>query len=190
MRTITPAAFTVYSFTELDEKTQEKAVEVIAGKLGSDWWDETDNDDIRDVMIWTLAQQLGTPDHDKWGVNDYPGIHGVTVEGWDLDRAQSFILRGRLDESTAPNLPWPAGLDEIQIEDARDHNRFTCVSDTLTCEQVDEIGAQTVQKLREAIHEAWRAGEQEADYKSSADRAREWIEDNDPEFTADGDLYR
>lgn len=189
MRTITTFT-TVYTFDELDEPTQEKAVANIAEKLGGDWWDEHDNNDIRDVMVWTLAEQFGAPGHLDYGVSDYPGIPGITIVGWDLDRGQSLTLSGTITRENAPKLPWVDGLDAIEVEAKRDHNTYTRVSDTLTCEQVDALGANMVQAVRDSVSAAWKAGYGEMGYKSSEEHAREWIDGNEPEFTADGELYR
>lgn len=189
MRTITTST-TVYTLGELDESAQEKAIAGVAGKLGGDWWDSNDNDDVRDVMVWTLAEQLGTARGDDEAISDYSGIPDITVDGWDLDRGQILLLSGTLTRENAPALPWADGLDAIEIKSHRDYNTYACGSDTLTCEEVDAIGAGAVQAVRDAVHAAWKAGSDEAEYKAGEEYAREWIESNEAEFTVDGELYR
>ncbi len=188
MRVVTTTT-TVYTLDELDEAAQEKAVQYIVGKLGGDWWDSFDIESITETMVMGLAEQLGTPGHENYGVGDYPGIPGITAGGWDIDRGQYFLISGTLTRENAPKLPWVDGLDEIEVEAKHDHNYYTCVSETLTCEEVDRIGAPVVQAVRDAVHAAWKAGEDEYEYLTSEQRAREWIDSNDAEFTEDGDLY-
>ncbi len=189
MRTITThTSVTVYTLDELSDSAKTQAVENVREKLGGEWWDESDNDDIRDVMMWTLAEQLGTPGHLDYGIGDYPGIPNISIAGWDLDRGQNFLVTGSFTRENAPKLPWVDGLEYIKSEAKSDHNYLTCVSDTLTSDEVDAAGANAVQALRNALHAAWNAGREEMEYKSSKEYAREWIDANKAEFTENGDL--
>jgi hypothetical protein len=96
MRTVTPEEFAVYTLDELEPGARRRAIEEVAGKLGGDWWDSADTDDISDVIRWTLAEKVGTFEIGDYGVGDFPGIPRVTLDGWDLDRGEHLGLTGVL----------------------------------------------------------------------------------------------
>ena len=203
---------TVYKLDELSDDAQQKAIDGIRERLGGAWWDSSDNDDIRDTMQYALAENFGTPGRQQYGIADYPGIPGVSIDGWDLDRGQSLVLAGTLDRANAPKLPWVDGIGAVKLEARRDHTYITveddepectCPDSTFGWPQLHQSGCPTVTPssvtdaqrfgLKEAvldvIRAAWRAGEQEMEYKTSSEYAREWIEANETEFTEDGSLY-
>jgi len=201
MRQITPDEFTVYSLDELEPDAQEKAIEGIAEKLGGDWWDSSDIDDIASVMAYTLANEFDTPEHGKWGVADFPGIDGVTLESWDLDRGSYVGLRGTLTRENAPALPWADGVVEVGLTSRRDYTEIDVVTDedeldpeqerdlTVVREECKAL-ADTVQAAVEAaMQAALRDGRAELEYKTGAEYAKGFIESNEYEFLEDGTLY-
>ncbi len=201
---------TVYSFDELSEDAKEKAVAGIREKLAGDWWDSSDIEDISAVIVAALAQKFSTPGWDQYGVDDYPGIPAVSLEGWDLDRGQSIVLKGQLTRDNAPALPWVPGIGAVELDPKRDHTYLvieeenpecTCPSALWLEGHLDDCPGEldnpaTVeqrtaldQAVRDAMEDAWKAGYAESEYKTSDERAREWIEGNDPEFFEDGTLH-
>lgn len=188
MRKITPDEFTVYTLDELEPGAREKAIEGITEKLGGDWWDSSDIDDISDVMRYTLANKFGTSNHGEWGVSDFPGIPGVELRGWDLDRADYVALSGTLDRENAPALPWVDGIEVVSLTEGRD---FTMIvvefDDTLTDDDVTLANDAMEEAIRDAMHEAKRDGRAEIEHKTGP----EWAEEvaSDREFLADGTFY-
>jgi hypothetical protein len=188
MRKITPDSFEVYTLDELEPAAREKAVEGIAEKLGGDWWDSSDVEDVSDVLVYTLAEQFGTPGREKYGVGDFPGIPGVELRSWDLDRADYAALSGTLDRENAPALPWAAGIEVVSLTEGRD---FTMIvvefDDTLTDDDVTLANDAMEEAIHNAIHEAKRYGRAEIEHKTGA----EWAEEvaSGYEFHADGTLY-
>lgn len=201
-----------YSFAELSEAAQKKAVETVAEKLSGDWWDESDNDDIHDLIVYTFAQEIGAPDVVNWGQGDFPGIPGIKLESWSCNHMQGDHVgfAGRLTRENAPALPWADGIDCVELENPwRGGTRITvelvytqCVCDPWagrepTCEAHDESNEETTDSQQEAmrdaiesaIRKAHQAGYKEVEYKGSSEYAREWIECTEPEFTEEGDLF-
>jgi hypothetical protein len=122
MRTIT---IDVYPFEELSEQAQQRAIEAVREKLSGDWWDFSDNDDVAAVMVAELARLLGTPGAADYGVYDFPGIPGVQLDGWSLDRGQNIAVSGRLNRDNAPNLPWADGISHVSLSAHR--SNFTTI---------------------------------------------------------------
>jgi hypothetical protein len=194
----------VYGFAELSEQAQARAIEVLCARLAGSWWDSGDNEDVRNAMVYELATKLGTPGHDQYGEGDYPGVPGVTVAGWDMDRHQALALDGRLDRDNAPALPWTTGLDHVELSGYRSETtRVEVITGNTECTcggephddgcpgllvRVDLAGIGTLeQAVRDVLHETWACGERTVDYKTGAAYARE-ISDNYA-FTEDGELY-
>lgn len=199
---IVTTTVTVCKFSELTEAAQTRAVELIRQRL-SDGWDGADSIDIRDVMIATLAEKIGTPGVMDYGVADFPGIDGVTIDGWDLERHQSLAVSGILTRKNAPALPWTSDVDHVQLTGSR--SDFTSVyieGAELPCScpgeheqgclaglrQVDGVHLTTMdQAVRDALSAAWSAGEKEGDYKTGEEYARQVAEDH--RFTEDGEIF-
>lgn len=184
--------WTVYKFNELDAPAQEKAVEQIREKLSGPWWDSSDNDDIRNTIVWKFAHEIGTPGCEKYGEVDYPGIPSVTLEGFDLDRGQSVVFKGTLTRENAPGIRWPGSVESVDLEAKRDHTYITAVSkwddedgDIATQMDIDTVE----QAVRDAMHTAWKAGYDEMEYKTGEEYAKDFIESNEYEFEEDGDLF-
>jgi hypothetical protein len=198
---------TVYEFSELSETAQTRAVEVIREKLGGAWWDQADNDDVAACMVYELAGLLHSPGYDTKGAADFPGIEGVSLDGWSVDRHQSLAVSGRLDRENAPALPWLSGLDHVTLIGHRQdsttvdvvvNDECSCLADDgdphaedcLAGVSLDLVGHEDlINAVRGALSKAWTAGEKEAEYKTSEAYARELIEANAYEFTEDGELY-
>lgn len=182
MRTVTVVT-TLYTFGELTQQAQQKAVEDVRDKLNSDWWDEHSNQQLRETIVYCLADWLRSPGYDKYGEGDFPGIDGVELIGWDLERGESLEFKGKLDRDNAPFLPWIDGLHTVQLGEDGTHSSVYVEADedidtTLMRDAVDN-----------AISAAWHAGRRQMDYMESEEHARDYIEGTEPEFTVDGNLY-
>lgn len=197
MRTIKPEAFEVFELDELEPDAKEKAVEAVAEKLGGDWWDQNDIDDISNAIVWSLANKLGTPGHEKFGDADFPGIPGVTVPEWDADRG-TIQARGTLTRENAPALPWTDEMIQVELQHPG-HYRGTYVYVESDVEELDLSFADRAalvtrreamqEAVEKALNAALTAGQEEIEYKTSTEYALEHIEANGLEFYADGRLY-
>jgi hypothetical protein len=163
MREITPDAFTVYKLEELEPGAREKAIEGIAEKLGGAWWDQNDIDDISDVMRYTLASKFGTPDHGRWGEADFPGIPGVELGGWDLERGSYIGLRGTLTRENAPALPWVDRIVEVTLSEGRDYTSISVEYDDMLTDGDGGAGDAMEDAIRSAMPEARRDGDEETE---------------------------
>jgi hypothetical protein len=183
MRDITK---TVYSFDELSGTAQDRAVELIREKFAGDWWDSSDIDDISNVIHCTFAEKIGTPQAAEYGVADFDGIQGITLESWDVDH-MTVAFRGTLDRDNAPALPWVEAVMDISLTGGRRHGSI----DLNIAENPswgDEAACETLlDAVRDALDSAIRAGADEYEYKTGDEYAREWCRNNgEQEYEEDG----
>lgn len=199
-----------YSFAELDEAAQRKALEAVAERRSGVWWDATDNELIGEVITMAFAESIGAPGTDKYGVSDYPGITGVKLESWccNYDQGDHAGFAGHLTRENAPKLPWADGIASVTLESPCNHtskwfvmDEAECICDGFSSVREPDCEAHTpnpasesqVQAMRDAIdaalHAAHRAGYDEIEHIGSEDSAREWIDSNEPEFEKDGSLF-
>lgn len=186
---------TVYTFAELSDAAKEKAIECIREKLGGDWWDSFDTEDIGKIILHTLAYEIGEPKAADHGCDDYPGIPDIKVTGWDVERGGSLALDGYLDRDNAPKLPWTPGILSVHLNSRR--SDYSTLS--VECTDLEEHGVAgaspaEIRAMEEAIltiiGAAIKAGRDEMEYKSSEEYAKEWVENNDHyEYNEDGTLY-
>lgn len=180
---------TSFTLAELSEENRQKAIEAMAALLSGDWWDQGDNDDIGDTITYVFAEHLKTPGWDTFGVGDFPGIEGVKLAEWDLDRAQMVKFTGQLNRDNAPALPWVETIESVSLNDresiyAVQVNENYDVEAELTDADIDAV----VEAVEAAINEARSAGNKEIGYKQSKEYAKDYIEGTGQEFTEDGDL--
>lgn len=185
MREITK---TVYAYDELTNDAKEAAVKAVQAKLDGPWWGSSDTDDIANVIVEEFATQLGTPGVENFGPADFPGIDGVTLEGWSLDNGQYAIFQGLLTRDNAPKLPWVDGIDSVRLF-ARRAGTTATPQDGDGPDAPEQEHERMAQTIGDAIHAAVKAGADEAEYKTSESAAREWCENNEvQEYLADGQL--
>lgn len=186
-REITPKSFTVYRLDELTEEAQQRALELHAERLGGEWRDQSDLDDVGDTILYALAEALKAPGWDTFGEGDFPGITNVEVKGWDLDRGWRLELSGHLTRENAPSLPWVDGLEYVTLEDRRWGTAQWFVTNDDAPDGLDTEPMKAA--IEAAIEAALRAGQRAMEYKAGEEYAREDIEANEREFYADGRLY-
>lgn len=187
MREITPDPFKVFTLDELEPAARKRAIETVAEKLGGDWWDESNNESISDTIVYALAEAFKTPGWDTFGAGDFPGIPGVKLDGWDLDRGDSLTLSGTLTRENAPALPWDDTVEEVHLAATRWNGTSVGV---VTVDDRTDVDVRAIDEaVRDAIEAAKRAGREEMAYMSSEEYATEEIEANGREFYADGSLY-
>lgn len=185
--------FPVYSYDELNDKAKIKAAEEIRDKLNGPWWDSSNVDEMKAEITYGLAEALKSPGWDTFGRGGFPGIDGVTVTGYDLERGQSIDVEGTLTPANAPRLPWVEGMVSVALNDPDCGPLFVEWEDGHEdgVETAASYAAETAMKeaIRNAMQLAWRMGRDEMDYIEGTEYAVEWIEGNNPEFHADGRFY-
>jgi hypothetical protein len=178
-----------YKFEELSEEAQANALENVALKMTGDWWDSADTEDIEDLIVYTLAATFKTPGWDTYGVSDFPGIPNVTVQAWDCDRAQSLELRGTLDKTNAPALPWVGDLTSVELRNPDMWRHVQAIVNDDEEAESSEADARTLEEaVKDAMNEAIAAGTKEIEYKGSQEYAKDWVEGNEPDFYKNGEL--
>jgi hypothetical protein len=144
-------------------------------------------------LIYTLAERLAAPGWDTFGEGDFPGIDGLEVTEWDVDR-HTIEVAGYLTPETAPALPWPPNVVRMNLRNPNTHGRSLAVeteSSTFTVyddESEWALDRRIFGALDEALRDAIHAGVAEYEYMYSEDALREDIEANGREFLADGRL--
>ncbi|MDQ3222052.1 MAG: hypothetical protein M3Q75_01020, partial [Gemmatimonadota bacterium] len=91
----------LYRFAELDERAQQRAIEHVAERE-TQW---VEMDDIEVVIQESVVRALTGVEGEG-----EPMPADLAIRGWDLDRAWSLDIRGRIDRDSAPSFPWPAGV--------------------------------------------------------------------------------
>ena len=188
-----PQKHEVYSFKfdELSDDAKTRAVEVVAEKLGGDWWDSSDTDSIGETILYKLAEVLRSPGWDRFGEGDFPGIAGVKLDGWDVGRAEVIQVRGVLDRVNAPALPWSDLVGDVLLDGRR---QGTNVGVELADGAKESEGFHSARKVLveavfAALQEALAAGRAQLEYMSSEEAARDYIDANDTDFREDGSLF-
>lgn len=180
-----------YKFEELSDEAQGRAVEVVAGKLGGDWWDSGDVENVSETILYKLAGILKSPGWDSFGEGDFPGIDGVSLAGWDVDRGGCIQVDGTLTRSNAPGLPWSDAVGDVLLES-------TTYGTNVGVEEGEGDRPEAAQRdaclalaevVQDALSEALSAGREQVEYISSEDNARAHIEAIEPDFNEDGSLF-
>ena len=187
VRTIT-TTITVYEFAELSAQAQERAVQVVSGKLMNEWWGGHDIARLRETMVYELASKLGYPGLGDHGVYGFPGIDGVELYEWSMDGPNYVAARGTLTRDNAPGLPWVEGMVEVMLTSGGDHTGIDVLPGWDT--EQERVAYDAMEKaVKDALAAALQAGVEELEYMSSATYARNHIEGGEWLFLADGQLY-
>jgi hypothetical protein len=183
---------TTYCWSELSTHAQDKAIEQIRELLAGAWWDESDNEDIAATMLYALADAFQSPGYDTHGEADFPGIEGLKVESWNLDRNE-YNLSGCLTPATAPALPWPEKAKQFVFK-SHGSGAYVEVEATegewVAWEDQIDPPAEFDNAINDAVAKALEAGQTEYDYKTGEEWARQRCEEDTDEFYDDGSLYR
>ncbi len=183
---------TVFTFDELDEAAQDRAVELIREKFAGDWWDSSDIDDIAAEIHLAFAEGLGSPGSSESGPADFDDIDGVTLEAWDTDHL-TVSFRGVLHRDNAPNLPWVEDINDVTLTGSRRQGSIYVnvgeMGDGLR-PLIDEFACEEMRRaVQDLLDVAILAGRAEFEHKTSDEVARDWCENNESqEYEEDGTL--
>ncbi len=103
-----------YTYDELSDTAKAKAVEEVASRFAGQWWDENDNDDVRDVMRFAFGEKLKTPGWDIYGPGDFT-TDAFKVAGFQVGYAPFVAFEGTLNRENAPGLPWHDHAENITL---------------------------------------------------------------------------
>lgn len=185
--------FTLAELKEFDDGG--RAFEAACGAIVTAMWESgSTGESVAETILYAFAQQIGEPTVEKHGVGDYPGVPGVTLDGWDLERGSFLALRGTLTRDNAPALPWDehndALIDHIDLRSVRDGTDvYVAESDaawdvdvTVVRQSQDTLE----QAVRDAIGAALSAGRLAAEDVEDEDYLLDLAEANEWEFTETG----
>ncbi len=192
MRTITPDQFEVYLLDELGPEARQKAIANVTNLMAGDWWDSFDNESVSETIVYAFAEALRTPGWDKYGEGDFPGIPGVALSGWDLDRDDAVAFDGVLERANAPQLPWIDEIVAVQLQSAPrgGHTYVGVVVDDDGTSDLSDAVRRMQDMVTDEMFAAKETGRKQLEYLTSNERAEDDILANGREFTADGELYR
>ena len=172
---------TTYSFSELGEEAQEKAIEKHTEFLNT----VMEPDDIAEVMNWKLAELAGYTDMDN--VEECP----LKVDDWDLGYVQgSHVgIKGEATREQCPNLAWPEGADSVSLS----YHHYYGQQGTLynsDGEELDDTDKDFSDSIYSLSQDLMRAGYAEIEYQTSRESVVESIEVNGYDFHENGDIAR
>lgn len=186
-----------YAFDELSEEAQEHALEEIRER--EYLWACEEPDHLAETILYSIADSFKAPGFDTYGSGDFPGIRGMELAEWDVDR-RTCSIEGTLTPETAPALPWPADcgyarFGRVEAEWTGNHRGLWLVDEdgaALYPEWMADEDREDVQafweKVDEAMGEAMSAAYQELEYLCGEECARERIADMGEDFTETGDI--
>lgn len=132
-----PTAHTRFSFKyeELSDAAKKTAVEAVAEKLGGDWWNSDDAERVSETITYKLAEIFQSPEWDTTGESDFPGIDGITLSGWDLDRGSYILVSGTVTRENAPGLPWSDSIAHAILSERRSYVSIDAIPEDIafTC---------------------------------------------------------
>lgn len=180
-----------YSLAELKELDDHgRAFEAACQAIVQATWEDSTKESINEDMVYAFAEQIGEPDREKYGEADYPGVPGVKLEGWDLDRGQHVAMSGTLTRENAPALPWHESISEVALRSVRHGTDLwpresdeAIDFDLAIVVQAKEALEQAVQ---DALNEALAAGNRAEDSSREEEYLLDLAAANEWEFTETG----
>ena len=172
---------TTYSFSELSEDAQEKAIDTHAQFLN----EVMDSDEIAEVMNWKLADSVGYTDMDN--VNECP----LKVYDWDLGYSQgSHVgIKGEATREQCPNLAWINGVGSVSLSYHHYYGQQVTLYD-IEGEELDDVNEDFKDSIYSLSQDLMRAGYAEIEYQTSRESVIESIEANGCDFHENGDIAR
>lgn len=192
MRTIMTEDFEVYELDELDPEARLAAIWNVRHQLTGPWWGETDIESIAEEIVYGIANQLASPGWNTFGAGDFPGIDGVQLVGWDVERDLSAQLDGTLTRENAPALPWIDEIHAVRLSSAPrgGHTFIEVVVEDVEAVEPDAMVSTMRDAVLAAIDYGLQDGRAQLEYLTSDARAEEDALANGREFYADGRLYQ
>ena len=181
----------LFTLDELGDTARQDAIEAMASRV----YQWTEASDLASTIVFEIAHALQTPGRDDYGPGDFPGIDGLELWEWDVERLD-ITARGSLTLESAPALPWGM-LESYRLGGGHDYAAaYYTDKDGYwieVAEFLDEDDAAIPlafnileQAIREALHDGIVAARDELEYRCSEAAIIEDCEANEQEFTVDG----
>ena len=181
----------LFALEELGETARQDAIEAMASRV----YEWTEASDLASTIVYAIADALKTPGWDTYGEGDFPGVRGLELWEWDVERLE-ITARGSLTRETAPALPWGMftvfHFGDRSSSDPRagydDEDGYWTEVGTWTVKPEADREAFDIleQAIREALHDGIVAARDELEYLCSEAAIVETCEANGQEFTVDG----
>lgn len=173
-----------------DENAFEQALANLDAML---WEDGANRESVGEVIAFKFGEKVGDPAQAQYGPGDYPGVPGVQLTAWELERGAFVALDGTLTRENAPALPWNDWIEEVRLLSASRMGTVISVeeSDTTPYHGSPELTvllAAMEEAVQDALGEALSAGQKEAEYRAGEENLLELAEANEWLFTEHGDL--
>jgi hypothetical protein len=193
---------TYYTLAELKEhhpNGYERAMDALRSIL----WEDSQRESVSDDIAYEFARRVGEPTVDRYGEGDYPGVPGVGLKGWDLERGSYVAFAGTLEREHCPGLPWDetGWLDVVRLTAGQHGTGIEVVSSeeddvpyigwherTFTEDQqrLFDMRQAMADAVQDALSEALASGQRAAEAMSGEEYLLETAEANEWEFDAHG----
>lgn len=153
MRKITVESFEVYELDELMPSARTRALDTLVEARSQLWQGPVRGEEqtARAIML-AFGREVDCNRMAGFDRSDFPGVEGVTVDGWDFQNAPSVALDGRLTRENAPDLPWVPGIPWVELES---HGVYRLNATTVTLAPGVSIGNNVARKeMEQAVYAA------------------------------------
>jgi hypothetical protein len=191
-----------FTLAELKAREDRNAYEKAKDALDSALWnDGMHTEGVGEAIRYALGGAVKAPGWDTFGEGDFPGVQGVELNGWDLERGAHVSFAGILTPENSPGLPWHAWLEDVRLianrygttisptdsEDAP-HIPWSTPAGGFSDEQQELFALRDAMEaaVQEALGDALSAGQKEAEWYSSEEYLDETAEANSWEFDTHG----
>lgn len=191
---------TYYTLAELKEH-HPNGYERALDKLRTSLWEDGQRESVSEDITYEFGQRVGDTTVERYGTGDYPGVDGVELKGWDLERGSYVAFAGTLTPENSPALPWHDWLEQVDLRAGRSYTENNVV-DSENAPYIpwnkretdyDEDQRALVQirdAMRDAIDaalsEALASGQRAAEHLESEENLLELAQANEWEFDEHG----
>lgn len=192
MRRVVTETFEVFYLPELMPTAYSRAVDALVAAR-ADLWEMPMGDIgmVAEDIMYALGQALGDPRVGDFGEGDYPGVDGLSVEGWSFENAPSVAVDGNLTRQNAPGLPWVPGIEEVWLvpEGIYRMNRTEITVWSPNARGIEVQRKAMLEAVYAALAKAEQAGLAAVRYATSRAAVIADAEANELEFLHDGTPY-
>jgi len=179
----------LFALDELGDTARQEAIEAMANRV----YEWTEASDLACTIVYAIAAALKSPGWDTYGSGDFPGVDGLELWEWDVERLE-ITARGSLTRESAPALPWgmftvfhfESPSREAHAGNQGEDGYWTDAGNWSDHGPECHAFGILEQAIREALHDGIVAARDELEYLCSEAAIVEDCEANEQEFTEDG----
>lgn len=177
-----------------DRNAYDKARDTLDVTL---WNDGVHTEGVAESIRYAFGGAVKAPGWDTFGEGDFPGVQGVELHGWDLERGSFVEFVGTLTRENAPGLPWHGWLEEVLLTGTRWGTSIRVDPsmdapyigwDTVAPPELKDVVDAMQSAVRDALNDALSAGQKQAEWYSSEEYIDETAQANGYEFDTNGDM--